>query len=373
MNKKIIRFSYSSLVFAVIMIILIGSLCVNKSMRISYYRVIFPIVNGFFLAYILDPFVVFFERKFNMKRNMSVFIAVFIVTLIVILLGTLVVHNVINSIINFLETLPHSSNLTTGMITDRIINKIGINRIDDLDKNTIAIIRNSINKGISSIKYVPKSFGNFQGTIFGICKKIISCLLGVYILLDKKLLIARAKRMLYAFTSNERADYIVYIINKGNDIFSNFVVGKVIDSAIIGLICFVILIMVKCPYALLISLVVGTTNVLPFVGPIIGGVVAVIITLIASPKMTLVVGLIIALLQQFDGAILGPKILGDKIGVGAFWIIVAITLSGAVGGVVGMFFGVPMVVLIKNLVEEHVNRRLKRKKMTLLELENLNE
>jgi predicted PurR-regulated permease PerM len=308
-----------------------------------------------------------------MKRNISVFIALFIVGLIVLLLGTLVIQNVVKSVMNFLETLPSSNNLTRGAITDKIINKIGINHMKELDKNTIKIIRNSINKGISSIKYVPNTFGNFQGTIFGICKKIISCLLAIYILLDKKVLVARAKRMLYAFVRNERADYIICIINKGNDIFSNFVVGKVIDSAIIGLICFVLLIIVKCPYALLISLVVGTTNVLPCVGPVIGGVVAIIITLITNPKITLLVGLIIALLQQFDGAVLGPKILGDKIGVGAFWIIVAITLSGAIGGVMGMFFGVPMVVLIKNIVEEHVNTRLKKKKMTLLELENLKE
>lgn len=156
------------------------------------------------------------------------------------------------------------------------------------------------------------------------------------------------------------------ISRKSDEIFSAFFVGKLIDSAIIGVICFFLMLIFRIPNAPAIGFFVGITNIIPYFGPFIGAVPAVLVTLASGSlwQVLWVIVLIVAL-QQFDGLILGPKILGDKVGVGAFWIIVSVTAGGAIAGVVGMLVGVPVVVLFKTLIEEYVEKKLKEKKLNV--------
>lgn len=373
MNEKRMKISYFNLLLLVFAIVILISLFINPHIREIYCRSLLPILNAIFLAYMLDPFVVYLEKKLNISRKKSVGIAVATVVFVVVLISTLVIHNVLGSIHDFVYTLHNFENTLKGNLVDELFTKFGIAKYKELDENTIILIKENFHKIVYKVNNIGTAKDMVIKKIFSFCRNIISSILAVYMLLDKRILLGRFKRILYAFNKKKRADYVVYIFNKGNEIFSNFIVGKVVDSAILGCLCFVLLVLINCPYAILISLIVGVTNVIPLVGPVIGGVAGVIIILIANPNMVLIVGLVIALLQQFDGMILGPKILGDKIGVGAFWIIVAITISGAVGGIVGMIFGVPLIVLIKNIVEEQVHRKLKKKKMMSLEAENLKE
>ena len=148
-------------------------------------------------------------------------------------------------------------------------------------------------------------------------------------------------------------------------------VGKLIDSTIIGLLCYLFLYLFAVPFALIISIVIGITNMIPYFGPFIGAVPAILITLINSTEQTILVLVIIIILQQFDGLILGPIILGDRVGVSAFWIIVSVTVGGYLFGVLGMFLGVPVVVLVMTILEEEVQRRLNEKNMGRLEIERL--
>lgn len=143
--------------------------------------------------------------------------------------------------------------------------------------------------------------------------------------------------------------------------FSKFIGGKILDSVIIGILTFIILTIFKMPYVLLISVIIGVTNIIPFFGPFIGGIPSAIIILFASPIQALWFIIIIIVIQQIDGNIIGPKILGDSIGISAFWILFSLLVAAKFMGVVGMIIGVPLFAIIYSIIKEVVEDKLRKK------------
>ena len=175
------------------------------------------------------------------------------------------------------------------------------------------------------------------------------------------MLLRNIKRIMYAIFTQEKTTAIFTTAKKCNQIFGGFIVGKFIDSLIIGFLCAIILLIFRMPFALLISIIVGITNMIPYFGPIIGAVPGFFILLISSPGHLIAYLIIILALQQFDGNILGPMILGDSTCVRPLWIIFAITVGGSVAGPIGMFLGVPTIAVISFLANNWVNRKLEKK------------
>nr|MCR5791067.1 AI-2E family transporter [Lachnospiraceae bacterium] len=171
-------------------------------------------------------------------------------------------------------------------------------------------------------------------------------------------------KVVYAFMSSpERANQLINNARFTNRTFGGFITGKLFDSLIIGIITFIALSIMRMPYTLLISCIIGVTNVIPFFGPFLGAIPSAFIILLISPMKCLVFIIYVIILQQFDGNILGPKILGDSTGLPSFWVIFAITLFGGIFGVVGMFIGVPIFSVIYAAFRANLESRLKRKKM----------
>ncbi len=158
---------------------------------------------------------------------------------------------------------------------------------------------------------------------------------------------------------------ILHLTTKSNEIFGGFIIGKIIDSAIIGVLCFFGLSILDMPYVMLVSVIVGVTNVIPFFGPYIGAVPSAILILLSDPMKGLYFIIFILVLQQFDGNILGPKILGNSTGLSAFWVIVAILLGGGLFGFVGMVMGVPTFAVLYYIAEMILDNRLKRKSLPI--------
>lgn len=367
------RFRYIEIMSIVISSIFIYLFLTVLSVRQGVVKVIRPIGVAFAIAYILDGAVSFLEKKLKWARGKSVFCVLIVLIVLMVCLGAIAIPNLVNNISEFLQVIPESfegNDQFFDELTQDMDNE-SIKAVNEYIESSLQEILTKISKAGSII--LKQLLSKIYAVTSGVFGGIVSFVVAIYMLLDKKDLLARIKRLLYAFVDEEKADYVLYGIEKGNDIFSSFVIGKMIDSAIIGLLCFVILLSIGVPYASIIALVVGATNMIPYFGPFIGGVPAVLITLLASPKLAIGVAITIFLLQQFDGLILGPMILGDKVGVGAFWIIIGVTSGGAIGGVAGMFLGVPVLVLIKTLLEEDVARRLKLKNMENLELVYLDE
>lgn len=178
---------------------------------------------------------------------------------------------------------------------------------------------------------------------------------------DKEYFARNFSRLTYAIFPKNKAEIIIEFFKEIKEAFSKFFVGKALDSLIIGILCFIGCLIMKVRYALLISLIVGVTNMIPYFGPFIGMIPAAIITVFYSPFKALWVIIFIFLLQQFDGLYLGPKILGIQVGLKPFWIILAILVGGGFFGVWGMLFAVPIAAVVKTVLGKYVTKQHKQK------------
>ena len=192
---------------------------------------------------------------------------------------------------------------------------------------------------------------------------IVGIIVSIYLMGMKEKSLARCCKAVYAVLPERRADAVMRGTRTADHIFSGFVRGKLLDSLIIGIICFIGCSLMDMPYTPLVSVVVGVTNIIPFFGPFLGAVPSAFLILLVSPKQCLIFVIFIVVLQQFDGNILGPKILGDATGISSFWVIVAILVGGGFGGVLGMFLGVPVFACVQELVKFLMDRRLRRRDM----------
>lgn len=327
-----------------------------------------PVVIGFVIAYLLDPLVRYFQKvsKGKIKRGLSILLTVLVVLGLVTIFGAVLVPSIYNSAADIVVKID------TFVKEDFDISAIErlLNRIDsDLFSEVVTYINNSLQEilvkvGELSTVLIEGVMVTITAASSGVIKFFMAFIIGLYMLADKADLLSRVKRMNYAFLDKESADTTLRITHKANEIFSSFFVGKIIDSAIVGVLCFALMWLFKIPNAPAIGFIIGVTNIIPYFGPFIGAVPAILVTLASgSFVQAFIVIVLIVCIQQFDGLWLGPKILGDKVGVGAFWIIVSVSVGGALFGLVGMFVGVPVVVLIKTIIEEFVENQLDEKKI----------
>ena len=207
--------------------------------------------------------------------------------------------------------------------------------------------------------------GNVSNGVIGFANILKNLFIGiiaaVYFLCSKDVFIAQIKKMVYSLFGVKRGNQIVEEARYTHKVFGGFIVGKLIDSLIIGIICFIAMWLLKLPYAVLVSVIVGITNVIPFFGPYIGAIPSAVLILLVSPIQCLTFVIMVIILQQFDGNILGPKILGNSTGLTGFWVLFSIMVFGAWFGFVGMLIGVPVFAVIYNAVRRLVNVRLKKK------------
>ncbi len=340
-----------------------------------------PIIMGLVFAYLLNPMVKMIERNLipvldekiknekkvrNWARNIGVFTSILITLAVVVLLLNMVLPELYESIRDMIISLPGQMNdameyLEAHAIKDSAIsgtlNTVLENAAASLETWLRTDLISQVNQMMSSLTSGVISF--FE-TLFNI---VIGLIVSVYVLTSKEKFIGQCKKATYALFQKERANLILQVTRKSNEIFGGFVIGKIIDSIIIGIICFVVLSILKMPYTLLVSVVVGVTNVIPFFGPFIGAIPSIILILLAEPIKGLYFMIFILLLQQFDGNILGPKILGNSTGLSAFWVVFSILLGGGMFGFVGMVMGVPTFAVLYYLVNMFLNQKLQKKRL----------
>ncbi|MCY6482799.1 AI-2E family transporter [Clostridium aestuarii] len=326
-----------------------------------FLSILSPFFWALAIAYMLNPLIIHIEKRFNLKRALSILIVYMVVLGFIILTVTIISPTIADNIVDLANNAPKYLKETEALISSNakkftiannkeLIDWINKTLTTSTDK-LIAILNSSLNIILSKAITFTSSFA----------KMLFGFIISIYILKDKELFKKNIKEFLYALINKKSVDKIVNIGREMNIIFSQYIIGKFIDSLIIGLLCAVGLALFKIPYALLISLIVGITNMIPYFGPFIGMVPAVLITIFYGPIKALTVFLFILALQQFDGLYLGPKILGDKVGLTPFWIILAITIGGGTFGVLGMFLGVPIMAIIKTFLQEFMSKRLNEK------------
>lgn len=193
---------------------------------------------------------------------------------------------------------------------------------------------------------------------------LMGLVISIYIILDMKKLKRSARKVVYALSPKKKEQEVWETMKQCSHIFNGFLIGKMIDSLIIGILCLIEMSILKLPYALLLSLIVCITNMIPYFGPIIGAIPGVMIYLFIDIRYAFIFALMILILQQFDGLYLGPKILGDQTGIKPLWVIFGITVGGAYFGVMGMFLGVPVVAVIMYLLQLFLDKKLKKKNIS---------
>ena len=219
-------------------------------------------------------------------------------------------------------------------------------------------------KEIKTAKVVINAAGVYADTLNNMVsehKLHITARKGEYMLLDKEKLLKQLKKLAFTFLPERHARRVLRVLARTNQTFGGFIGGKILDSLIIGVLCFIICAVLRIPYALLISVVVGCTNVIPVFGPFLGAIPCAFILLIVNPFSALEFLIMILILQQFDGNVLGPKILGESTGLSALWVLFAIIVGGKMLGFVGMLSGVPTFAVVYSLVAEDTDSRLGRK------------
>ncbi len=205
---------------------------------------------------------------------------------------------------------------------------------------------------------VPMIFSVSVSIVRGLVNILLALFISVYMINGQDLFRYQAKRLVYALFEEEKGDVICDTFRECNDIFSAFLISKAVDSLIIGCICCVLMNILRLPYSVLISVIVGITNMIPYFGPFIGAVPGVLIYLCTSPKQTIIFVIMILVLQQFDVLVLGPRLLGQSTGLNPMWVIFAITVGGAYFGVLGMFIGVPVVAVAGFLANKFIKYKL---------------
>lgn len=346
----------------------------------SVMKVISPFILGVFFAFVLNPLVFFikknlFHKLLRIKNEkcalyLSIFLTYMLVFGLIMLLFTFVGPQIYNSIIDLTVQINNlyinASNILNSFQAEHAdLTFIDYNSIMDTLNNAVPQIIDYLTNITGSV--VPFLYSAASSLIKGIYNLLIAIIISIYVIADQKQLILNTKKLIYALLPDDNRNTILQVLRESVRIFEDFIWGKAIDSIIIGLINFIAMSILNLRFAVLISVIVGITNMIPYFGPFIGGAVGAVILLITSPINALIFAILILALQQFDGIFLGPKILGDSIGIKPLWVIFGITTGGSIGGIVGMFLGVPCVAVLSYILDLFITARLRRKKLATVD------
>lgn len=330
-----------------------------------------PFVWGFVIAFICVPLRRVIETKWLAKTSlkphtkrvigvvgtMAVF-AVVLISFFAILTPQLIssietlvssLDTYMNQFEAFLQNLAQN-NATVLSIVQKVLETVS-NMLQNMLNGTEGILNTVLNYSVSVVTNVINFF--------------IGVIIAVYLLMDSERWKRQLKRVLYAVFNSEAAGGVIYFLRLCQRMLNNFIFGKALDSLIIGIVCGIVCAIMRLPYTPLLAFIVGITNMIPVFGPFIGAIPCIFILLMINPVQALEFTVFILILQQVDGNILGPRILGDQMGLPALWVMFAILIGGQLWGVIGMFLGVPVFSVFYVLIRDFVNRRLREKRMKI--------
>ena len=345
----------------------------------KFLTILMPFILGFFFACFINPLVKRVHSLLNrmkpgkgakIKKAFSVIISYVVVIGVITVLLIYIIPQIKASIGELGNTIQDGYQY---MITHQkeLNEKIpfiglggGIEYIKEFAYKKI------MSNGSEIIPYVYHVSSSLLTTSYNV---LMGLVISIYIILDMKKLKRSARKVVYALSPKKKEQEVWETMKQCSHIFNGFLIGKMIDSLIIGIICFVCTTIFRFPYAVLLSVIVGITNIIPYFGPYMGGVIGGVVILIVSPVKVIFWAILILIIQQFDGLYLGPKILGEKTGLRPLWVIFSITVGGSLFGVVGMFLGVPCVAVLSYILNLAIEHFLKKKNIYITPYDNTDE
>ncbi|MCR5416095.1 MAG: AI-2E family transporter [Pseudobutyrivibrio sp.] len=368
-KKKIISYVFGACVVIAFYFILLNSGNIFMGLE-KIKSVLQPILIGLVMAFLMNPIMEFFEKRLKkitgffcknentaakVNRTVSSILALLVLVGIVIFIFATVIPNLINTIVYLAQhieeqiagVLDWANVITKGKYEEALMSAKD-NKIGDMMDQGLNLLDQYINYDetdmLTTITTSVLSVGKFFVAI------IVGMFVSVYVLMSKELFKGQAKKLICGVFSPKYANIALEITRKSADIFYGFIIGKIIDSIIIGLICYISCLIMKMPYPVLVSVIIGVTNIVPVFGPYIGAVPTVIIIFLTEPMKGIYFLIFILILQQIDGNLIGPKILGDSTGISSFWVVFAVVVGAGLFGLGGMIVAVPLVAVIYYIV-----------------------
>lgn len=342
-----------------------------------------PITYGAVLAYLMSPIynrlkawmgillakpVAKESKRVSLSKGLATFGSIVFLFAVVVGLFSMILPTVIESIMGIVNSVPSYVKQISGWIETIFANN------PQLETAVLNAYQHGVDRLMKWIQSTSNWMPNLETALSSVYSGIIgvvnvtkNSLIGVivmiYLLNLKDTLIAQMKKIVYSILPLGAANDLMDKCRFVHKVFGGFILGKLIDSLIIGILTFLIMSLLRMPYTMLISVIIGVTNIIPFFGPFIGAIPSAVLLLLVSPKQCLIFLIMILLIQQFDGNILGPKILGDSTGLSSFWVLFAILFFGGILGPLGMIIGVPTFAVIYRLISDGVTKRLAKKNL----------
>ena len=345
---------------------------------LALLRAMGPILFGAFVAYLLAPMVNAFEgalfprrgtgaRKRSaaaLIRTVSMLLCWLVIWFFFYLLASVLMPELYKSVLQLVDNADNYYRTISGWVIHLLeTNPEAANWVaqqmaayfQDIDKWLTSGVLPQLQTVMTTVSGGVLSVMNFAKNL------LVGLIASVYLLATKERCAAYGRKLVYSFFPQEQVELVLRGVRRADLIFSGFVRGKVLDSIIIGILCFVGCSILKFPYTPLVSVFVGVTNVIPFFGPFLGAIPSVFLILLVSPKQAVWFTIFVLFLQQLDGNVIGPKILGNTTGLSSLWVITAILVGGSFFGIAGMFFGVPVCACLLSLANFFVDVRLRKK------------
>lgn len=332
-----------------------------------FFRILIPFINGFIIAYLVNPVVNTFENWFSRMRiknpKAKKWRAFSIIISYVVILGAitgffiLIVPQIGESIALFAlqvqDWAPKAYEFIYGFIKNTAYEQYVSDMLGKLVRSVVNLALNYSGDSISALYFGVKNVA------VGIINLILGFIISIYMLYSKERFIRQGKLLVSAFLSKEKSTKVLEISSDAHGIFSKFIGAKIVDSIIVGVVCTIGMWILRLPYAELIGFIIGVSNLIPYFGTWIGAIICTLVVMVVSPIKALWFVILIAVIQQVDNSIITPKIVGDSTGISPFWVMFAIIVGGGLFGIAGMLLGVPVFALIYTLFAAFVKRKAK--------------
>ncbi len=341
-------------------------------------RAIGPFLIALLIAYVLNPFVKAMNRLIRriwpkLKQNGSMVISMIIVYLLalgmIITLLVFVLPEIVRNLADLVNQIPTAYQALLDFLASmqEQFPTADFSSIITMLKDT----QSDLTAGLKDIAadLIPVLYTASVSVVSWVANFLIALIVSVYMLYGKKSLKRLIKIVLYGFIPKDKVAGVKTVIVECNQIFSRYLVSKMMDSFLVGVLCGVFMSILQIPYALLISVVMAIVNMIPYFGPFIGAIPGFVIILCVDPIKAVIFAILILCLQQFDSLVMEPKIVGNFTGIKPIWIIFAVTIGGKFFGVAGMFLGVPVMATMTYLAELYMRRRLAKKGISMEEIQ----
>ena len=353
-------------------------------------QILQPVIIGLVVAYLLNPLMRWVDRKMlgilikrmkneekakNLARGLAITASLLFMVGIVVLLLAAIVPSILQSIQGVVTTLPSEVKSLIAWINDFAK---GDSQVADIAERVITEASNFFENWMKNT-FIPQAEVYIASVTSGVILTVkffiniaVGLIISVYVMANQEKFAGQAKKIIFAIFKPVRANVIVKTIRKSNEIFGGFISGKILDSAIIGVLAYIVLAIMKMPDTVLVAVIIGVTNIIPFFGPFIGAIPSFIIIVLQNPMQGLYFLIFVIILQQIDGNIIGPKILGNSTGLSSFWVVFAILVFGGLWGFPGMLLGVPIMAVIYYIIQNIVEYILKRRGIPVDEIDYVN-